>query len=290
MSIITISSGSYSRGQKVAKSVAQTLNFECISREVLIEASEQFNVPELKLLRAFRDAPSIFDRFTFGKEKYNSYIQTAVLQHFQKDNVVYHGLAGHHFVKGVSHVLKVRVVDTIEERVALVMQRDAVFEQAISAMKGLDSQGLHLPESHKVASREEALQILQETDEARRQWGLYLYGVDTTDPSIYDLVLHINKLSPEDVAKVICFTAELSNFEATTKSQKKMDDLLLASRVKASLIDHYPRISVTANDGSVYAGLEGANSSQIQQIKATVGQLSGVQSVDVHSQPFVTPD
>ena len=124
------------------------LGFECISREVLIEASEEFNVPEIKLLRAIRDAPSILDRFTFGKERYNAYIQAALLEHFQRDNVVYHGLAGHYFVRGISHVLKVRIIGEKEDRVKLVMEREEVFEQAAIAMEGLPVEGFTRPGRH----------------------------------------------------------------------------------------------------------------------------------------------
>ena len=109
MSVITISGGSHSYGKEVAEKLAQKLGYECLSRDVLIEASKEFNVPEVKLLRAIRDAPSILDRFTYGKERYIAYFQTALLEHFQKDNTVYHGLAGHFFVKSVAHVLKVRI-------------------------------------------------------------------------------------------------------------------------------------------------------------------------------------
>jgi hypothetical protein len=187
-------------------------------------------------------------------------------------------------------VLKVRIVDKMEERVELVMQRESVFEQAASAMKGLTKQGLTLPGSHRGISKERALHILEEIDEARKQWGLYLYGIDTTDSSIYDLVIHINKLSADDAAEVICFTAGLSPFQATAQSQQVLDDLLLAARVKASLIERHSRVNVTANEGSVYVGLEGASSSQEQEIRDIVGQIRGVKKIDVYSHPFVTPD
>ena len=149
MPIVTISRGSYSRGREVAEKVAQKLGFECISRDVLIEASQEFNVPEVKLLRAIRNAPSILDRLSFGKERYIAYIQAALLEHFQKDNVVYHGLAGHYFVRGISHVLKVRIIVETEDRVTLLMERDDVFEQAVSAMKGISESGLKLPGTHQ---------------------------------------------------------------------------------------------------------------------------------------------
>ena len=52
MSIITISRGSYTHGKIVAESVADKLGFDCISRDILLEISKDFNIDELKLLRA----------------------------------------------------------------------------------------------------------------------------------------------------------------------------------------------------------------------------------------------
>ena len=67
MAIITISRGSYSRGKEVAEKLAQDLGYQVLSRDILLEASERFNIPEIKLVRAIHDAPSIFERFTYGK-------------------------------------------------------------------------------------------------------------------------------------------------------------------------------------------------------------------------------
>ncbi len=68
MAIITISRGSYSKGQQIAEKVAKTLGYQCISREVLLEASKEFNIPEVKLVRVIDDAPSILGRFAYGKK------------------------------------------------------------------------------------------------------------------------------------------------------------------------------------------------------------------------------
>jgi len=62
MPIIIISRGCYHRGSEVAKKVAAELAYECISREVLLEASKLFDIPELKLMRAIHDAPSLLER------------------------------------------------------------------------------------------------------------------------------------------------------------------------------------------------------------------------------------
>ena len=134
MGIITVARGSYSYGQEIAEKVAQKLGYDCISREVILEASEEFNIPEIKLTQAFEDAPSILDRFTHGKRKYIAYTRAVLLQHLTKGNVVYHGFAGHFFVEGISHVLKILITANIEDRISLVMERDKISRKEASLL------------------------------------------------------------------------------------------------------------------------------------------------------------
>ena len=91
MAIITISRGSYSKGKEVAERVAERLSYNCISREILVDASEYFNIPEIKLVRALHDAPSVLERFTYGKERYLAFFEATFLQKinsatFDRDN------------------------------------------------------------------------------------------------------------------------------------------------------------------------------------------------------------
>jgi len=167
MSIITISRGSYSYGRETAEKVAQRLGYDCISRDILIEASKDFNIPEIKLFHAIHDAPSIFDPISFRKEKYMAYIESGILRNLKKDNVVYHGFAGHFFVKDIAHVLKVRIIADMQERISILMKRDRV-------------------------SRKKAIQCIHKLDKQRSKWSRKLYGIETSDPSLYDLVLHIH--------------------------------------------------------------------------------------------------
>ena len=211
MSIITISRGSFSKGKEIAEKVAEKLGYECISRDVLLEASEHFNTPEIKLVRALHDAPSVLDRFTHGKERYVAYIQKAILEHFQRDSVVYHGLAGHFFLKGVAHALKVRIIADLEDRIRLEMERENISAAA-------------------------ARRVLKKDDEERRRWSLTLYGVDTADASLYDLAIHIRKITVDDAVDLICHTIALPHFHTTPDSQKALDNLSLASKARAAIV------------------------------------------------------
>jgi cytidylate kinase len=265
MPIITVSRGSYSKGKAVAEKVALKLGYECISRDIILEASEEFNVPEIKLIRAIHDAPGILDRLSHEKDKYIAYFQTALLKHFRKDNIVYHGLAGHFFVKGISHVLKVRIIADLEERVRLEMEREGI-------------------------SRSEALHLLKRDDEERRKWSQYLYGTDTSNASLYDLVMHIHTISVDDAVDIICHTAGFQEFQTTPESQKAMKDLVLAAEVKAALIGLNHGIKISAQDGIVFVKSEATlqqQSSLSHDIEKISKQISGVKDVRIDVEPIV---
>jgi len=287
--IVTVSKQSYSPGKEVAEKVAQRLGYECISGDVLSEASEEFDVPEIELLRAVRDTPSFLDRFTFGKERRVAYFQAALLNHLQRDNVVYHGLAGHYFVGEVSHVLKVRIIGKIEDRVQLVMRRQDVFRQAAASMSGMPGAALADVPGEPM-SKEDALRVLHRSDEARRKWGLHLYGIDTHDTSLYDMVVPLNHLSTDEAADVICVALRRDRFQTTARSQQAMEDLALAARVKARLIERHPRVNVAADQGTVWITLEGATRSEEEAIRDAAREVPGVNKIETRLYPLVAPD
>jgi cytidylate kinase len=211
MAIITISRGSYSRAKEIAEKLAHELGYGCISREILLEASEEFNIPEIKLARAIEDAPSILDRFTHGKERYLAYIRAALLKHAQKDNVVYHGIGGNFLLQGIPHVLKVRIIADLEDRVADEMKRESI-------------------------SVSEAREIIQKDDEERRRWALTLYGADPWDPMLYDLVIHLQTVTMNDAVSIIKHMVQLPSFQTTPQSQQLIDNLVLLARLQVETV------------------------------------------------------
>ena len=256
MSIITINRGSYSRGKEVAEKLSLKLGYKCISRDILLEASEEFNIPELKLIRALHNPASVLERFTHGKERYISYLYSALLQHARKDNIVYHGLAGQFFLRDIPHVLKVRVIADMNDRVKEEMRRGNI-------------------------SADEALYLLKKDDEERRKWALQLYGADTWDSRLYDIVLHIGRLTVGNAVDIIFETVQKPNFQTSAESQKLVDDLALAAAVKAALAKIEPKIKVTANHGKIYiSDLETESGTKDQaQIEKIAMQVEGVEEL-----------
>jgi len=268
VSIITISRGSYSRGKDVAERVAAALGYQCISRDILLEASEEFNIGEMKLIRALHDAPSILDRFTYGKERYVAYIRSTLLKYAQKDNIVYHGLAGHFFLQGIPHIFKVRIIAQFEDRLMEEMKRENI-------------------------SAEEARFILRKDDEERRKWGLHLYGKDTSDASLYDMVLHIKTMSVRDAVDVIQCAVKRPCFQTTPESRILLDNLTLAAQVEAKLVKQFPSVSATAEDGVVTINVKAplAHEDAITlQLKEQVVKVAGVKDAKIYISPSTSGD
>jgi len=206
MSIVTISRGSYSRGKEVAEKLARELGHECISREILLEASEQFNIPEIQLVHAIEDAPSILDRLTRGPERYLAYVRAALLKRVQKGDVVYHGFAGRMLLQDVPSVLRVRIIASMEGRIQEVVRRDGV-------------------------SEDQARELIARADDERRKWSHHLYRVDPADVNLYDIVLQIRSMTVDDAVGTIKLAAQLPAFQTTPEVKKTLE--ALAARAEA---------------------------------------------------------
>ena len=262
MAIITISRGSYSKGREVAEKVAERLNYRITSRDVLLDASDRFNVPEIKLVRAIHDAPSILNRFTHYKQLYLTYIQSALADQAQGDNLVYHGLAGHMLLRVVPHVVKIRILADLDERVEAEMQREGISET-------------------------EARRRLLADDEERRKWTQYLFNADPWDAALYDLVIHIKSIKVEDAVEYIVQTANLPCFQTTKDGQRIMDDLALACRVKANMLkDEYFDLGVTCEYGNVvvYIPKDGLSQQNPDKKAAQIRKdIPGINHLEIHT-------
>ncbi|SLM29514.1 Cmk2 [Desulfamplus magnetovallimortis] len=257
MPIVTISRGSYNRGRAVAEKLAQKIGYTCISRDEVIENLDEFHLQEIKLVRGLNDAFSVLDRFPNGKKRFVSAIRAALLQRFMAGNVVYHGLVGHHFVKTISHVLKVRIIADTESRVADEMNREDI-------------------------SAEKARFILKSDDEERRKWCMFLYGIDLFDAEIYNLVIRVGHLSEDDAVDIITNAVKLPSFQETAQSRAELADSALSSIVTYALFD-FPSASVSARDGHVKVVLK-VPEDQCSVIKERIeAKLSAIDAVKEQS-------
>jgi cytidylate kinase len=263
MPIIAIARASYSHGKKIAEKVASALNYQCISEEVISLASQEFDIPENWLRRAVENAPTLRDRFSYGKKKYVAYIRSALLQFAARDNVVYHALAGHFLLEGIPNVLRVMISATMEERVKEIMEQENI-------------------------SKKEARKSIEKFDKERKKWSMYFYGKDPWDFSMYDLGIVIGRLTIDDAVQKILTAVKLPSFQTSPESRKIIENESLAARIKSDLMNFYSDVEVSAESGTVTVHIKRSLKQEealTDDIRGILMEMPGVKKVHVNVIP-----
>jgi cytidylate kinase len=210
MPIITIYQGASGEGQGLAETVAQTLGYRCAGREVLVEASRRYRIPEAKLNEIVEKGPHWWERLLQDLRPYRAALQATLCELADDGKLVYHGHVGHELLSAIGHVLKVLLTAPIEFRIDQVRVR-----QNLSAAA--------------------ARQYIEEVDKARSRRLMALFGADWRDPNRYDLVLNMGKMSRDGAKRMIIEAAKLEEYQPTPASNQAFNDLALGSRVHATL-------------------------------------------------------
>jgi len=262
MAIITIYQGASGSGEELADAVAQSLGCGCISREVLIEASLRYGIPEAKLNEIVEKGSNWWNRFLENLQPYRIALQAAFCQIAVTEgqsHLVYHGHLGHELLPGFKHVLKVLLTAPIEKRIEQVKARQGLNDSA-------------------------ARRFIDETDKARSRRLMAMFGVDWRDMSRFDLVINLGRMSVGAARHLICATVRLPDYQVTPASKQAFEDFALASRVKAVLAMSADmprtRLDVKASAGKV--AVSGSIPSWVsgETVVSKIKQIPGVEEVD----------
>lgn len=210
MPIITIYQGASGEGQELAEAVAQALGYRCVGREVLVEASRRYGIPEAKLNEIVEKGQHWWERLLQDLRPYRIALQAALCELAHDGKVVYHGHLGHELLPGIGHVLKVLLSAPIEFRIEQIRARQSLTDVA-------------------------ARHYIEEVDKARSRRLMAMFGTDWRDPNRYDLILNMGRMRREGAKRVITEAAKLEEYQPTPASTRTFNDLALGSRVHATL-------------------------------------------------------
>lgn len=211
MPIITISHGPFTGGQALAERVAGILGYRCLDREVLLQASQRYGVPEAKFYEVWETEPHWWERWGQSLRLYRITLQAALCELAQEGKLLYHGRGGQELLHGIRHVLKLYLTAPMEYRI-----------EQVKARKGLDG--------------EAARQYLRELDRIHTRRLQAIFGVDWRDPTRYDLVFNIAQMSLETAAHLLIEAARGEDYQPTPASEQALEDLTATARVQAALI------------------------------------------------------
>jgi cytidylate kinase len=230
MPIITISRGTKSGGEALAKSLAEKLGIPAISREILKEASLQFGVSEAALNQQLEKTKGLIRGPSPERTLYMAAIQLALAERAEQGSFIYHGHAGHFLLRGIPHLLNVRIIAPPKYRARNLMKLQNI-------------------------SFEEAAKRIERMDDDRIKWTRFLYNVDWRDPALYHLVINLDYISLDTAREIIISALSQPEFRDTPETGKAVKDFALATRVKVHLATHDRTkgldLEVHARDGEI---------------------------------------
>lgn len=234
--IITISHQMGAGGPEIGMAAAKRLGYRYVDQDLISDAARRYGLAEEKLSHLDESKPSLFERFDVETRRYITVIQTALLEFAEADNIVQMGRGGQWLLRGIPHVLRVRIAAPFEQRVRNWIRRTAEL-------------------TGETPNQRAATDFVRRDDNDRAGRMKYLYEVDVSDPALYDVVINTEKLAYDAAVQVIEGLARRPELQTTDAGREIVASRVLASRVQVALATHPEtrkyRITVEAKDGVV---------------------------------------
>jgi CheY-like chemotaxis protein len=260
MPIITIFSGGFCQeGPVVQEVIARTGLRQITDDEVVAEASRRSTMAENKIKRALSSKTSVFNKFTLEKERSLAYIKLAVADLITTDNALITCFSGQLIPRSVSHILRVCLI--------------APKKYQISA--AAEQQGL---------SEKDAARLVQRRAEDCSFWINTLFSnSDPWDPTLYDIVIPVDKMPVQDAAALIADNAGKDIIQPTADSKQALEDFRLAAETEAALVREGHTVAVSAKNGAITLTINKhvlrLNRLQ-EELKSIAEPIDGVKSVE----------
>jgi cytidylate kinase len=236
MAVITISYQMGAGGSEVGMKLAKKLGYRYVDQELVLDVARKYGVAEDKLSHLDESKPTLFERFDTETRYYITILQTSLLDFAELDNAVLMGRGGQWLLRGIPHVLRVRIIAPFELRVKRWIRRTA-------EMAG------------ETPTQRAAADFVRRDDAEKAGRMRYLYEVDLADPMLYDLTLSTERLNYDAAVEMIGAAVSRPEMATTDASRRIVASRALASRVQVALAINAEtrryRISVEADDGMV---------------------------------------
>ncbi len=219
MAIIVVSHEMGAGGTEIGQLLAQRLGYRYVDQELISAAAQRYGLLEEKLSHLDESKPSLFERFDAETRRYITVIQTALYEFAEQDNVILMGRGGQWLLRGVPHVIRLRVIAPFDVRVKRLAKK-------LAGQMG------------EQTNQKRVVDMVRRDDAEKLGRMRYLYEVDIRDPAYYDITISTDKLPPEAAVEVIASAALRPELATTPASAQLVADRALASRVQVALATH----------------------------------------------------
>ena len=260
MAVVTISSEIGSGGPEIGTALARAVGYRFLDREVIAEAATRFGLHEKKLAGLDERKPSLFQLFDTETRRYMLGTQAALCEFAAADNVVLVGRGGQWLLRGIPHVLRVRVTAPFELRVQRLAERQA-------------------PQKARGAPPRAIVEMARADDVGRSGRTRYLYGIDIDDVSLYDVLVNTATLSFEAAVDLLVTALRQPELATTDAGRQLVADRILAAKVEVALATHPKARKLTITVEASHGGVMLESTSELSDAVAVARTVPGVQNV-----------
>ena len=268
MGVITISRLPGSQGDTLARALAQRLQYRLVERAELVQLAETIGGADVAWERSpeLRErSPSFWERLNEERRRYASVLRRVTTHLAEQDRVVIVGLGAGQMLRGLRNVLRVQVVAPTDVRLERVMER------------GFDDVPGPL-------TRDKARDLMRQRERESTGYMRYLFNIDWMDPQHWDLVINTGRFTVPEAVEIIASIAESQLLEPSTADQQRLQNLVLASRVEATVLGDSSvwvnGLKVVAQDGQVRLEGEVITEDDREAVEQVVRAIDGVRMVD----------
>lgn len=263
MAIITISREMGSGGIPIAHRTAEKLGYTLIDGDSIAAVAENYGLTAEALENADEKPPAFVEKIDEKIETDFHRVELIILDHALKGNVVIYGRGGQDLLKGVSSVLRVRIIAPFEERVERWAEREWID-----------------PDLARI--------LVRKSDQQRAGFIRYYFDRDWQDPLHYDLNINTSRLSDDTAVKLICEGVRDKNLQEHKDVGKKLlQDRIIGKRVEIKLLGdgiieglHHYHFHIAVNNGIVTLDGHVHSNEQQQAALDAVYAIDGVKGID----------
>ena len=213
MYFITFTDMLGARGEKVAKKVAENLNYSFFGEKELFQAADKMGVLS-DVQKLDEKSPALLDLFFSEKPKiFLDRLQSVIYEVAKNGNGIFYGRGSQLLLNSFGCALHVLVIASTEKRIEKVMEEQKV-------------------------GREMAEKMVHRSDNDKKGFLRFAFHEDWLNPNLYDLVLNMDKLSEDAAVRMVIDAAKSEEVKACgIDSVTTLGKLSLHRKVESALLE-----------------------------------------------------
>lgn len=255
MAILVISYEYGSRGEEIGHAIEKILGYDYIALGTILREARQCGGKWERFGRDYGDVPpNIWERYDWSFMGFMALVQSTILAHALKDNVVIMARGATYLLGGVPHALRVRVEAPAEKRIDWLKMKEEM-------------------------STEAAELLVRQADWEITSVIHQLYGKKWDDPDAYEIKFDTSTQGMDQIVDVVVSLLGVKNNLKTKEAQENLAMRALAAKIKAEIFTNpdflIPTLEIEIQGGEIVLHGVARSIREHKAIDQIVQKLSG---------------